>query len=172
MAYVDTNVILAKYFPHDAWHDRASSFLEYTRRRKIVSPLSAVELIAVTSRLEENLQIPRELLLESPKRRIRALVDFFIKDCGLLVESIPAQAKVRIGGRVLGLPIEYPTALGLAHALKLKTLDLMHLAYAANIRNWSHDVEFFVTADDDILSKSEIIQQAVQIEVKEPSKVL
>lgn len=172
MAYVDTNVILANYFPEDKLHSRASAFFELSRKRKIVSPVSTVELFAVVSRLETEIQAPKEILEEPPRRRVRALVEFLIRDCKLFLASVPAQAKIKIAGTVLSVPVEYESCIRLAHALKLKTLDLIHLAYADNLRKWGHDVGVFVTFDGDILRSSANIQQQLGIEVKEPSRDL
>lgn len=169
MAYVDTNVILARYFPDDELHADSTIFLESTRKKKIVSPVSAAELAAVVSRIEAELQAPTELLQEPPKRRVRALVEFFIKDSGLLMASAPVQARVRLGGTVLLVPIEYHNCIQLAHALRLKTLDLMHLAYADSLRKWGHELDSFVTGDEDILARSDAILEQLGISVKKPS---
>lgn len=48
MAYVDTNVILTKYFPDDKQHIEAASFLELNKK-EIISPVSVVELAAVAN---------------------------------------------------------------------------------------------------------------------------
>jgi predicted nucleic acid-binding protein len=172
MAYVDTNVILANYFPKDRLHSRAAAFFELSRKRKIVSPVSTVELFAVVSRLETELQAPKEILEELPRRRVRALVEFLIKDCKLFLASVPAQAKIKVAGTVLSVPVEYESCIRLAHTLKVKTLDLIHLAYADNLRKWGHGVDVFVTFDGDILRSSTNIQQRLGIEVREPSRDL
>ncbi len=170
MAYVDTNVIVAKYFPDDEFHGEASSFIELSRKRKVISPVSVVELAAVTSRLEAELQAPKELLEEPPRRRIHVLVEFFIRDCNLTLASVPAQAKIRVAGAILRVPVEYQSSNRLAHALKLKALDLIHLAYADNLRAWGYDLDTFVTCDEDVLKRSENIQQILGFRVKGPSK--
>jgi predicted nucleic acid-binding protein len=168
MSYVDTNVILAKYTPKDKLSNRATAFLEEGRSRKIISPVSVVELAAIISRLETDIQAPEELLREPPRRRIRAFVDFMVKDCGLFVASVPTQVRIKIAGSVLSVPIEYQSCLLWAYALKLKTLDLAHLAYADVLRKWGHDIDTFVTFDGDILEKSSQIKTELDIEVKEP----
>jgi predicted nucleic acid-binding protein len=170
MAYVDTNVILAKYFPEDKLHSRAAAFLELGRKRKIASPVSVVELAAVVSRLQRDIRAPKEVLQEPPRRRIRATVEFMIRDCNLTITSVPARAKIKIAGTILSVPLEYDSSIRLAHALELKTLDLIHLAYADNLRKWGHEVESFVTGDSDILNNSEKIQEQLGIEVKEPAE--
>ena len=168
MAYVDTNVILARYFPGDKLHDRATRFLERDRERKIISPISLAELAAVLSRLDVGLRAADELLQAPPKRRIRALVEFMVKDSNLLVASVPVQAKFKVAGTILLAPIEYHSCIRLAHLLRLKTLDLLHLAYADNLRKSGHDLNAFATFDTEILAKAELVQQEMEIEIKEP----
>lgn len=170
MAYVDTNVILAKYFPKDKHHVKAARFLDLTRETKIVSPITLVELAAVLSRLEGRLQAPQELLEQTPKRRIRALIEFLVRDSNLFLIRVPIQTKTRISRTVLSLPFEYHSCLRLAHALKLKTLDLLHLSYADSLKNCGYEVNAFVTFDKDILARSDAIQNETEIEVREPSK--
>jgi len=168
MAYVDTNVILARYFPEDKLHRKATAFLE-ADRKKIASPVSVVELAAVVSRLQSEMRAPRELLREPPTRRIRAIVEFLIRDCNLIIIAVPARAKIKFAGTILSVPLEYHSSIRLAHALELKALDLIHLAYADTLRKWGHEVETFVTGDSDILNNSEKIREELGIEVEEPA---
>jgi len=65
-------------------------------------------------------------------------------------------------------PIKYHNCIRLAHAPKLKTLDLLHLEYADGLRKWGHDIDTFVTFDADILERSDAIYDELGIEVKEP----
>jgi len=169
MSYVDTNVILAKYFPGDKVQIQASLFLE-TRQRKIVSPITVIELAAVISRLDVELKAPKELLDERPKRRIRALVEFMIRDSDLVLAGLSIQTKVKLGKTVATIPIEYHSSLRLAHALKLKTLDLLHLSYADLLKRSGYELENFVTYDQDVLAKSKEIKEETGIQVKEPSQ--
>lgn len=169
MAYVDTNVILAKYFPEEKLRTRAIDFLDRTKGKKFVSPVSVVELAAVLSRLNLKLQAPNELLEQTPRRRIRALVEFLIRDSNLFLASVTVQAKVKIAKTVLSLPMEYHSCIRLAHVLKLKTLDLIHLSYADSLRRLGYEVDAFVTFDKDILARSDDIRNETEIEVKEPS---
>jgi predicted nucleic acid-binding protein len=169
MAYVDTNVVLGKYFPEDKLHQRAVRFLEQTAMWKIISPISLVELTAVLSRIDTALRAPEELLKETPRRRVRALLEFLIRDSNLHVASVPAKAKLRVGGTLFAVPIEYHSCIRLAHALKLKTLDLLHVTYADNLRKSGYGIKTFVTFDQDIIGKAHEIQQETEIEVREPN---
>ncbi len=57
------------------------------------------------------------------------------------------------------MPIEYSEALKTAAGLRLKTLDLLHLAYAGLLNSLRVRVENFVTADSDILARSRFIAE-------------
>ena len=169
MAYVDTNVILAKYFPDDTLHGKAERFLDHDGGRKVVSPVSVVELTAVVSRLDADIRAPKELLQESPRKRVRAIVEFLIRDCNITVATVPARARIKFAGTILSVPLEYQRSIRLVDALKLRTLDLIHLAYADNLRKWGHEINTFVTGDRDVLSKTEQIREQIGVEVKEPA---
>jgi predicted nucleic acid-binding protein len=169
MRYVDTSVILAKYFPEDKAHQRAVRFLEQSEMQNVISPISLVELMAVLSRIDPALRAPEELLQETPRRRVRALVEFLIRDSNLHVASVSAKAKLGVGGTSFSAPIEYHTCIRLAHALKLKTLDLLHVSYADNLRKWGYDIKTFVTLDLEIIGKANEILQETGIEVREPA---
>ncbi len=107
---------------------------------------------------------------ERPKRRIRALVEFMIRDSDLVLAGLSIQTKVKLGKTVATIPIEYHSSLRLAHALKLKTLDLLHLSYADLLKRSGYELEDFVTYDQDVLAKSKEIKEETGIQVKEPSQ--
>ena len=164
--YIDTNVIVAKYHPRDPYYASSRSFLD-SSTDKVVSPLSVVELMAVTSRQAKELHAPDEILREPPRRRIRAIVEFFLRDSNITIVPVAAQAKVKVAKSILTLPLEYVSSLGLA-SLGLRTLDLMHLAYAHNIRSSGYELDSFVTTDTAILKKSVEIEKLLKIHVKKP----
>ena len=168
MAYVDTSVILAKYLQNDDFQAKAAEFLR-TRGTKFVSPISLVELAAVLSRSELKLEAPPELSEQTPRRRIRALVEFMIRDSDLFPISVNVQVKLRITKASLTVPIEYQSCIRLAHALRLKTLDLIHLSYADSLKRSGYELDAFVTFDKDILARSEDIRNETAIEVKQPT---
>ncbi len=168
MSYVDTNVILAKYFPGDRVQAQASLFLE-NRERKLVSPVTVLELASVISRLDNALTAPKEFFDVTPKRRIKALVEYMIRDNNLMPATLTVKTKVKLGKTLVMIPIEYHSGLRLAHALKLKTLDLLHISYADLLKRSGYELEHFVTYDQDILAKSREIKEETAIEVTEPS---
>jgi len=172
MAYVDTNVVIAKYAPRDPLNKDARAFFSYSKTWKVISPISIVELIAVLSRLETELEVPAELESEPWSRRIRAVAEFFIRDCRLLIVSSPITARTKIAGTAFIIPLEYQSSIRQAHALKLKTLELIHLKCAENVKKSGAELNYFVTGDIDVLSHAEVIKDNLGITVTPPNKDL
>jgi predicted nucleic acid-binding protein len=172
LAYVDTSVLVAAYTPEDQLHDASRSFLKKARTSKIISPLSFEELSAVLSRTEQNLELPASLLSEPLARRIRAVVEYIIRDSDLTLASGFGASRVNVGGRRVSIPVEYWQAARLAPVLRMRALDLLHLACARLIDRLQVTVKVFVTGDKGILSKSAEIEQSVQVQVKHPEEML
>jgi len=172
MAYIDTNVIIARYAPKDPLNKDAQAFISSTKTRKLISPISVVELMAVLSRLETELDVPTELESEPWGRRIRAVAEFFIRDCRLSIVSFPINAKTKIAGTAVTIPLEYQSSIRQAHALKLKTLDLLHLKCAEKIKKLGIELNLFVTGDEDVLSRAEVIKSNLGITVTPPKEDL
>ena len=161
---------MAKYVSEDPYHESSKTFLDSARGGNVASPLTVVELMAVIARHAEEMQAPDEILPKHPRMRIRSVVEFFLRDSNITIMSVEANARMRIAKSILTVPLEYVTSLRLASVLKLKTLDLMHLAYAENIRSSGRELDLFVTTDKSILKKSNDIERLVMIKVKEPAE--
>ncbi len=101
-------------------------------------------------------------------RRIRALSEYFVKFLQLRMESLPLTARVRVAGSTVNIPMEYSEALKRAAELRLKTLDLLHLAYAGLVSNLRAKIDSFVTADSDILDRGAVIEQQFGFNVAHP----
>ena len=127
MIYLDTNVIISYIDELDPNHGRAMELLRSIKDDRVVSRLTLVELASVYSRA--GLLNPLALSLYSIRRvnaRI-AEVDF---------------------NSVL------QTSLKLAELVKLRTLDLLHIAACKTI-----GAKTFVTFDKEIISKSNLIEK-------------
>ncbi len=138
MIYIDTNVIISYLDEQDPNHSKALRLLDTLKEDRVVSELTKVELASVYSRA--GFDDPMALSLYSI-RRINARVintDF---------------------NRVLVKAAE------MSHRLKLRTLDLLHIAVANLI-----GAQKLVTFDKDILSKSNLIGK-FGIEVIKPKRV-
>ena len=64
--------------------------------------------------------------------------------------------------------MEYSKAANTAHVLGLKTLDMLHLAYAHLISKLEFRLDSFITGDGEILSKAPEIQHELGLTVEHP----
>jgi len=168
MAYVDTNVLVAAYSPKDPLHPSAKSFLSKQQPRKVVSALSFAELSAVLSRVRPELQLPEPVQKEPFKRRVRAAVEYIFKDAGLNLASQVGTSIIHVGERTVPIPMEYSKAASEAHRLRLKALDLLHLAYASLISRLEFKLDLFVTTDQDILDAASEIEESLGLRTRHP----
>ncbi len=127
MIYVDTNVIIAFIDELDPNHSKAVELLKSLKGDRVVSKLTLIELASVYSRA--NLDDPLALSIYSVKHIGAKVVDIDFNE--ILIHAFK-----------------------LAPLLKLRTLDLLHVA-ACKIMN----AKYFVTFDRDIISKSSLIEK-------------
>lgn len=168
MAYVDTNVLVAAYAPKDPLHLAAKSFLSKRQPRKVASALTFEELSAVLARMKPELQLPEPIQMEPLNRRIRVAVEYIFKDAGLNLASHVGNSVIRVGDRTVPVPMEYSKAASEAHKLKLKALDLLHLAYASLIDRLEFKLDRFVTGDQDILNATSEIRDSLGLTATHP----
>lgn len=168
MAYVDTSVLVATLAPSDPLHVHSKTFLANTKPPKVISPLTFEELSSVLARRETELEIPPFLQKEPLPRRIRAIVEYVIRDSDLTVASELGSSRIRVGNRSVTMPMEYSKASSLAPLLKLRALDLLHLAYAYLIGRLQISIKTFVTGDDEIISRTVEIHKSLDLMVKHP----
>lgn len=162
--YVDTNVIIARYKPGDPLHGVADELFKRDFEF-VISPVTLVELYSVLSRVKPFVRLREEFKHAS----IGTLVAFIIHDLHLKLRARAFLFKLSLLGTTFRVPLEYHIAMKFSEKLQLKTLDLLHLAYAYMLRE---EIDYFVTGDDDILSRRELIRECMGIEVIEPSELL
>jgi predicted nucleic acid-binding protein len=128
VAYLDTNVLLSHYFAEDPNHLNAARLMETLRRRgeeMRVSLLTLVELYAYISRRIDALRLPPHYARLGQKEKATAVATHVIKHAGAQpVDNTP--------------PDLLQKTTQLAHALRLKTLDLLHIAYALHLAERRH----------------------------------
>ena len=148
MSYVDTSVIVAALDPTDHRRDIAREFLEGDTD-KVVSELTLVELASVLSRsphrgrLLEKLRVREELLIPT-------LLLYIMKRFKLRLALLKGSVMLPPLGE-LNLPIA--EAMELSMEAQLRTLDLLHLAYAKLLRDSGEGVEVIVTFDENFKIK-------------------
>jgi hypothetical protein len=68
--------------------------------------------------------------------------------------------------------MEYSTAAALAPKLKLRSLDLLHLAYASLISRLEFSIFSFVTRDEIIIGKTDEIRESLNMTVTHPNDAI
>jgi len=163
--YVDTSVIIARYKPNDELYRYSSRIFELKNVSFYISPITLLELFSVLSRIKDSLTVPFK-----EKPLIASLVTFIVKDCRLKVASKAYTIKKRIAGSELRTPIEYYLAMKYAESLRLRTLDMLHVVYAWLFKRL-YDVRGLVTGDEEIIRRSEAINECFGIEILHPREV-
>ena len=162
--YLDTSVIIARYKPMDPLHDASERLFTNKVLEFLISPITLFELYSVISMLGPNLVLPQEVKGVS----LDTLVRFIIEDCNIRLISEVFFIPINLNQQKVNLPLEYLISITLAEKLKLRALDLLHIAYAAMLRE---KVKIFVTGDEEILGKKATIKKVVGIEVKHPEDI-
>jgi predicted nucleic acid-binding protein len=160
-AYVDTSVIVARYKPDDPLHEASENLFKLSEAVLYISPLTIVELYSVLSRVRIDVSLE--------KLTLHSLIRFIIKDCRLQVVSIPLLAKRSIAGYEVVAPVEYYLSMSFSHQLKLRTLDLLHIAYASLLRRRGI-ANTLITGDENILKCGKEILATTGVLVKDPLK--
>ena len=163
MAYVDTSVVISRYMPKDPMNRISQEFFSKDRT-SYITPLTLTELHSVFSRTMEQIHLPENVRIDLPLA-VSTLVSLTIKHCNLTIASVPYTVLAEIGGLSVRAPIEQAISYFLAGKLKLRSLDLLHIALCWVLK-MQQRVDLFVTADDEITSKKEIIQKETGVRVK------
>ena len=143
MSYVDTSVIVAALDQLDPRHQQARALLEKDEY-KVISELVIAELASVLSRRHEVLSIITKELGLSPKEAVVAALIYVLKRFGLRYKSIEGYARFPSIGRMHRAVL---TATTLAPILGLRTLDLLHVAYAKTLKEDGEPLSRIITAD-------------------------
>ena len=161
--YVDTCVIVARYKPRDPLHEHSEKFFALNAEF-YASPATLLELQAVFS------SVKRELVLPAPLP-IDALAAFVVRDCNL--KLVPKGYLVRrsVASQEVKVPFEYVVGSRFAERLRLRALDLVHVAYAWLLKRTA-GVKALVTGDDEILRRSEVVEDVAGIRVLHPKAVI
>ena len=163
--YVDTNLIIARYKPEDPLYVLANRLFKARNYEFIISPITLTELYSVLSRVKIHISIPEGM----ENIDIPTLIEFILEDCNLKIVSKTRIVTYQIGKERIKIPLEYYIALSIADKIKLRTLDLIHIAYAYLIKD---RIKAFVTGDNEIIDKQETIIHMLGIKVISPQDIV
>lgn len=68
----------------------------------------------------------------------------------------------------MNVPLEYVEARRLAVDLRLRALDLLHVAYSSLLLKTGTPIAEFVTGDDELVARAKMIQRLTGIRVTRP----
>ena len=160
---------MARYKTDDPLQKAAERFFGRSGETRFVSPLTLVELFSVFSRILERVTlsvIEREI---DDVTRLEAVVQASLVDCGLSIVSLPLRAEWTLADRRFDVPSEYAEARKLAPHLRLKTLDILHVAYSSLLLKSGTPIGEFVTGDEELVTRSERIKRLIGIRVVRPA---
>ncbi len=161
MKYIDTSVIVAALDYSDYRRERAQRFLEQ-EDDKVVSELVLAELVSVFSRREELLRSIEYLVGVKRGLGIIVALVYVLRKFNLQYISVDDSLFLPPIGRV---HMVIAKAVELSVKVKLKTLDLLHLAYTLALREKGYPLKEFVTLDDDFIDNKDAIEETVGVRV-------
>jgi predicted nucleic acid-binding protein len=165
MSYLDTCVIIAYCIDGDPQHSKAVNTMKKLGLKAdkfYASTLTLVELYSVVSRNIQKYKLPPGIEeLTNYRSKLQATITYFIQLLSLHILSDEAKL-IDLGH--LKLFCKFFDTIDLAIKLKLKTLDLLHLAYARQLAA-KNLIRLFVTFDSQILKNKDAILKDIGIEV-------
>jgi predicted nucleic acid-binding protein len=167
LVYLDTNIILARYATDEPYHEEAKKLLneiEDGQLSAVTSVLTLVEVACTTSRAYERYHHKEKNLGRE------AIAGAFLKKVLKIkkLKFIPIGGEVSVDASIshVEIPALFALALEIGSKTGVKTLDTLHLASAAvAARIYGEKIDRFVTLDEDILKRQEIIGQLIESRV-------
>jgi predicted nucleic acid-binding protein len=161
LIYVDTSVIVAALDPMDPRRDEARKTLEI-HEDKVVSELVVTELARIIARQHKLLATIRDKLGVSDRVALIAVILYIMKRFNFRYISVKGSARTPIGQfyKTLAYAIE------LTGELRLRTLDLLHLAYIKAMKSQGAQIHALLTADADFKNSEEDIRKALGITIE------
>ncbi|MCD6369086.1 MAG: PIN domain-containing protein [Thermoproteales archaeon] len=161
MKYIDTSIIIAALDSEDPrW--RASRRILDGEEDKVVSELTLLELASVLNR-RENLVIALSRKLHLEKRKVILAVLMYILRRFKLQYIRLNGLSILPGIGAIYLPMA--SAISMSADAKLKTLDLLHIAYMKVLKERGIPVTKLITADEDFMKVSHLLERDMGIEV-------
>lgn len=162
--YIDTSMLVTVLDKEDPLYDNANKFL-LEPTEKIISPLVITELASVLSRKLKEIKFHKTLLGEikklTPFEKILFIVSYLLKKFNLKLVSLAKETITHFGV----MPAVFSTALWLSVDVKLRTLDLLHLAYATLFKRNNYPITAIATLDEDFYNKRREITKATNLTI-------
>jgi len=163
-------VIVSRYLRNDPFRKKSEKFFSKKSDSLYITALSLAEMHSVFSRVDDQIEGPKGAKIQMPDA-LSTLVAFAVKHCNLTLVSVPYAVPVSIGNLDVRASVEQAISYSLAPKLKLRTLDLLHLALCYVLR-MQGKLDTFITIDGDIHSTKEIIKQESGVKVRHLNDVV
>jgi predicted nucleic acid-binding protein len=160
LIYVDTSVIVAALDPTDPRREKARKALEL-HDNKVVSELVIAELASMLARQRRVLVSIRDKLGVDDHMASIAIILYILKRFNLKYTSVRGFSTT-LFGKIYN-PMAY--AIEPTEKLRLKTLDLLHLAYIKAIREQGLWIHALLTADTDFKDIEKDLQESLGVTI-------
>lgn len=147
MNYVDTSLVVAALDTSEPSRSRDATAMLERGGEKVVSELFLVELASAISRKSELIAAARLEDSQPPTILLAYLVYLMSKYDLRLLGSSGEQVTTPFGR----VSAEAGSCLGIAADLKLRSLDLLHLAHMLSLKERGYSVEALLTSDAEFL---------------------
>nr|MDO8062137.1 PIN domain-containing protein [Candidatus Freyrarchaeum guaymaensis] len=159
MKYIDTSVIVSALDPLDEKQKTSLQFLE-EEKEKVASELVMLELASVVSRRLDELSIPlREFSLPSEQLLIAILV-YVLRRFGIKFVKIVGSMEIPLLGQ-MSLPVA--ATIELSAKIKLRSLDLLHIAYVKLLKEKGFKISAFATLDEYFVKAKEFLEEELSV---------
>ena len=161
MSYVDTSIIVAALDPTDSRRYHAKMILE-EKSVKMVSELVLMELASVLSRREKMMaELANKLGLSRELVEV-AVILYILKRFNLKYKMLRSRTRVTVFGKMYA-PIA--VAMELSPKLRLRTLDLLHIAYLKLLKEEGEPINTLMTADEDFKEVEKELKEVIGVNV-------
>lgn len=171
-AYLDTNILLARWDSSDPIHEQSSEIILAIKNKKIKAIFSGIGLAEIASVVERQQQkfsqnIPSNVNLSLEYiRKILRITNLEIYDIAIPLE-------VSIGKQHLSISAVNWLCIEVANDIGLRTLDNLHLAIASLIKQLTGEpIDYFVSNDKGILAKAVIVKKKYDFAVASPKELI
>ncbi|RLG35129.1 hypothetical protein DRN97_00685 [Methanosarcinales archaeon] len=164
MFYLDTNIILSYTHKTEELHWQAKNLIENLEGKFYASPFSILELYCVVSRNIGKYKLPLPHFWRlGENKKVKTVVENAIRSLNLTVCSDDTANKEIewLSAKVFSI---YFDAIRLASKVKLRTGDILHVAYACQLKK-EGKIEYIVSLDDDFQKKEELIENETGIKL-------
>jgi len=171
--YLDTNIFLARYAPHEPHHIEAKILLQKIEKgenKAVTSTLTLIEVACTTSRAIDRLTCKTTPL--NREEIIGAFLKRLVNTRNLEFIPLGGEVSTSVGEQGVKIPAVYAVALEIASKTALKTLDTLHIASAMIASQlYGQNISLFVTLDEGILKHHKEIMSISEIRVTSPDNL-